>query len=43
VSPGAPAATLGEEHDRQAPAFGDLEQAVLLAVVLLPWVPASTV
>ena len=32
---GAAAAALGEEHDRQAPALGELEQAVLLAVVLL--------
>ena len=30
----ATAATLGEEHDRHAELFGDLEQAVLLAMVL---------
>ena len=29
-----PAAALGEEHDRQAQTFGELEQPVLLAVVL---------
>ena len=31
---GAAAAALGEEHDRQAQLLGELEQAVLLAVVL---------
>ena len=34
--PRAPAAALGEQHDRQPPALGDLEQAVLLLVVAHP-------
>ena len=40
---GPPAAALGEEHHRQPQLLGELEQAVLLAVVLVPCVPASTV
>ena len=40
---GPAAAALGEEHDRKPHAFGELEQPVLLAVVLQPCVPASTV
>ena len=40
---GTAAAALGEEDDGQPPPLGQLEQTVLLAVVLLPCVPARTV
>ena len=36
TSPGPPAAALGEQHHRQPPALGQLEQAVLLGVVAHP-------
>ena len=43
VSPGRPPPPSVKKHHRQALLLGELEQPVLLAVVLQPWVPASTV
>ena len=42
TSPGRPP-PLGEEDQRDALLLDDLEQAVFLWWLVLPWVPASTV